>query len=236
MKKIVYLIGDSLCCSRPNESVSMSDLYSFRMQTELGDNLVVIDRSSPSNTTTISLNNSIISNDLSTSHIDLLIVHLGIVDCFPRTLYEHYYHFFSFFESVRYTSKITKFIKRLLSKKRVNSVSMKPFVQLDCFEKNISALLKLARNKNSKTKALIIDICSPGKFLVGKCRDIEQIIENYNDLIIKKFSHDPNNIIIQTKKIGLSNYLTQDGHHIISQGHDVLFQEIKKQLKNENLI
>lgn len=236
MKKIVYIIGDSLSCSRPTESVSLTHLYSFRLQELLGNKLVVIDRASPSNTTAISLNNHCILNDFSMSSFDVLLVHLGIVDCFPRTFYEHYYHLFSLLESIRYTSKIAKYIKKYFSKKRVNSLSMKPFVELDAFKRNISQLIELARKNNQDIRVFLIGICSPGQFLIERCQGIKQIIDDYNASIKEASLTDNNIFFISPDEIGLSNYLTQDGHHILPQGHKLLFQEIIKRFENENLI
>jgi hypothetical protein len=230
VSKKLFVIGDSLCCSRPSEGVHLKDLYFNRIQDDPNLDIVIIDRAKPANTISSSFIEPKIQNDLMCDSYDYLLIHLGIVDCFPRNIYERYYNILSPFENFRGIAWALKCFRTYLGKRRHKHYKKhKPFVTLEMFEKYLNDFIKTAKLYNSHHKVILITICLPGSSLLEKNPGIKEIILKYNRCI-KKVAKTKKTYLIDCEKYKINEYLLEDGHHLSQEGHIVLFKILKNLL------
>jgi len=82
--EIITILGDSLDMPRLNENILYKDTYAYKLDSLLGNDYLVINRSRRANTILEQANRQNINDDILSSESEYFIIHLGIVDCAPR--------------------------------------------------------------------------------------------------------------------------------------------------------
>lgn len=211
-------IGDSLAL--PRDGVLFSETWLYKCQQILSDFIVFENRSQWAQTT-----NSLKStNYLEYYQPEIVVIHLGIVDCAPRKIFESYY--------IKANSLIIKFFLKYILWKIFNKRSkLFSIVKEKQYESNIRNYLERCKNNNVK-KVILISTCPPAIQFLQKNPSVMAVIEKYNSILYKL--HNEYEFVEYVSPIpndDKSFYLA-DGYHVNIIGHNNIFETIYPILKS----
>lgn len=217
MKRIVIL-GDSLSMPRPNEGIEYEDTYPYLLS-KMG--YEVICRSKRANDTKIQTIEQNILDDVVYLKPNILIIHLGIVDCAPRLFSKFERKLLSLLPKIIRIPIINFFSKRRAFFTKIRQIS---YVNLKSYESNLEKLIN--RSKKIVEKIIIIKIKNTTNENDSRSFNFNKKIDKYNNVLDKLskkydgiFLIDPNNF-----EDGLLN----DGIHINKNMHKYIASEVQK--------
>jgi len=221
--KRIAILGDSLNMPRPDEGIEYENLYSFLL---IKEGYHVINKSKRANDTNLQTKSQNLLDDIVFLRPNVLIVHLGIVDCAPRIFR-------------RYEQKIINYLPLLLKKNIIKLCSKYryfitkyrkiTYVNEKEFEENLIKIIETA--KDFVEKIIIIKILNTSEENNKRSYGFYNNILNYNK-IIEKISNKYDCIKIIDPNLFEKKGLLSDGIHINKDLHQFLFEEILKILKN----
>ena len=222
MKKIV-IIGDSLSLPRPDDGINFECTYPYLLSKEL-DSFIIINRSRRANDTKEQTVNQNIMDDIVYLKPDILIIHLGIVDCAPRI--------FSRNETtlLKYLKFVNKYIIKFASRHRylITKIFKKVYVKPNEFQQNLEVLIK--KVKEYTNKVYIVNIANTNEENINKSYGFIQHINTYNE-ILENIAKDENIKLIDINSV-TGNILLDDGIHLNENGNikmsQILIREINK--------
>jgi len=205
-KTRIQVIGDSLSLHRDAEGVKREDTYPFI----LSKKYAVYTSSGYGKST---------NDDFHITYgTKFVVVHLGLVDCFPR-LYsnatkELLHHF---------PIKVVKIITYVFSHYRFYFTRMFPKVktQKSSFESNMTNIIK--KIKDMGAIPVIIDIVRVSNEAAMRNYGANENIDKYNDILRKlSFQYDCERIRLHYMTKHHPEMLHTDGQHLSKIGHRVL--------------
>ncbi len=219
MKKIVIL-GDSL--GLPREELKFEETYPYLLQSKLFNDFQVISKHKRANDS--KMQSFSLYDDVELYKPDIVIVHLGIVDCAPRLFYRKEKILFS------YINKIVPIIK-IMSKHRffLTKYLPKVYVNQSEYEKNILKIIHFLEERD--IKIILVGITSTNLKNSEKSFSYDENIKRYNS-ILEKIVEDKKKIdFIDMYQYG-EDILLEDGHHLNANGSELLATEIAKIIKD----
>lgn len=200
-----------------------NETYPYLLTHKLPD-YEVISKHRRTNDTTKQLAKQCIADDIELIKPDIMVVHLGIVDCAPRV--------FSRFQNALIhilPTKISKPIVGIVSKYRyqITKHVRKVYVNKQSFERNIEEFVKISLEND--IKLILVSILRTNEKNKSKSFGFEENIEEYNSIIGSVA--EQNNIPL-IKYPYPNNFLFGDGIHINQAGSLFLCIEICKIIKN----
>lgn len=238
MKKILYITGDSLACSRQWDGISLNKIYSTLLSNHSELDLLVINNSVARNTTREILNSYPTMQALTDPSIDYHVIQLGVVDCYPRLFSNRKREVLNFFSKIPYLQKIVTLYIKQKSKHREHLTNKKLIQKVppERFQENLASIIQKILSSEKKPKIFIINIAAPGDFLIEKSRRIKPIVKKYNQ-IINNLSKNHNNQIkiidFYSQTTNDPELLLADGHHLSPAAHQQLANEIAKLIQQD---
>jgi lysophospholipase L1-like esterase len=218
--KRIVIIGDSLAMPRPEEGVEYEDTYPYLL---FKKGYEVINRSRRANDIKIQTIEQNILDDVIYLKPDVLVIHLGIVDCAPRIF-------------KRYEKRIINILPSLMKKLIINICSKYryfitkyrkiTYVNEREFEENIIKIIETA--KSISKQIIIIKILNTLERNDKRSYNFNKNIQKYNK-ILEKIANKYNIELIDPNSFG-KNGLLKDGIHINKQMHQYLFNKIKEKI------
>lgn len=159
---------------------------------------------------------------------EVVIVHVGVVDCAPRVFLRREHTFVSRIRFTPLREGILRFAHNhrrsiILKRRRV-------YVPLWRFEKHVVEVVQ--RAKRDKVRLLVfINIISPPDSIEERSPGFQQNVILYNQVLSKQTEHahvaliDLNDILCRE---GGSKSLTVDGIHLNEKGHGLIAQGLEK--------
>lgn len=218
MKQRIVILGDSLGMAR--SEIKFEETYPYILQTSLPDCEIYAKhrRANDSDLQSEFLN---IQDDIDYMKADILVIHLGIVDCAPRL--------FSRAEQKRlqYLKIISKYIIAFMSKRRFFFTKLFPKVYVDrgSYEKNIRTLI-LSGKKNAK-RVIVVNIADTSVENKKKSYGFEENIKQYNE-VLSKLVEENEVELLEMFKITDESMLLEDGIHLSVKGNHLLAEKIKE--------
>lgn len=215
------LIGDSLALHRSD--VNYCDTYFFKLKKELylrNKRVDLIDKSN------YGLTSHVLNDPLYLESInpEIVILHLGIVDCAPRRAFEKYY----FIPGWGFKKLFGLILSKITNKLKVYGYRKENFVvtPLSQFEINFDCFLK--RCLDLKVKHVIIVLINmPDYRMVKKNPKIIENIHRYN-LALKTIAKSYDFItVVNPLCTGDEEFYVADGYHINANGHLRVFNYIQ---------
>jgi len=215
MKDRVVILGDSLSLPRPDDNIDYEDTYPYLLAKE---GYEVLNRSRRANDTKIQTKQENLDNDIHYLEPDMVVLHLGIVDCAPRLFYR--------LEN-KIISQINKVIPiiNFLSKYRytLTRVFPKKYVSVKKFKKNIHQILDILQKKN--IKVLVIGIADTTEHNKSISYGFEHSILAYNQ-ILKEATYQCS-MVEYMDIYGLgAEVLLPDGIHLNKEMHKTLAKKL----------
>jgi hypothetical protein len=215
--KRIVIIGDSLAMPRPEEGVEYEDTYPYLL---FKKGYEVINRSRRANDIKIQTIEQNILDDVIYLKPDVLVIHLGIVDCAPRVFSRTEQRILSLLSAVIRKKIISFFSKRRYFFTKIRQISyVSPDLYLNSLEKFIN------QTRNIAKQIIFIKIKKTNEYNEKRSYQFNKKIEQYNqiiDLLSSKYEItviDPNEF---------KNGLLNDGIHINCQMHHYLANQINK--------
>ena len=198
----IVILGDSLSLPRIDEGIEYEDTYPYSLQ-EAGH---IINRSKRANNTTLQAKYVNMYNDVYSFKPDIVILHLGIVDCAPRLFYPL---------EAKIVNQINKVIPivKLLSKYRyqLTKIFPKVYVNIHKFDKNISKILTSLEERN--INVIIVGIADSTIEHKKRSYKFEENIKAYNKILENSFTYTCVKAYVDMFSYG-EKILIDDGIHL----------------------
>ena len=218
-RPLVLLLGDSLAVNR-NE-VGYRDTYCFLLQETL-KKIHLVNNASRGYTVEhiFSMRNGLLLEGYNPT---CLILHYGIVDCYPRPLpsgrklnyiYQNLGYLRINIESVLKRFGIRDIISNLFNFKNVNPHS---------FKNKTEQIIQLAENEGAE-KIVIIGII-PAKKILTRIKCAQKNIHQYNE-ILKRISKENKKVVFVDNTDFVDEDVLWDGHHLSKLGMRKMYTKL----------
>jgi len=163
---------------------------------------------------------------------NLVILHVGVVDCAPRIFLRRERHFV---ETMRWRG-LRNFILGFVNRHRARIIRMRPrvYVSLDRFGSLITEVVERAHSL--RIPLVFVNIIEPPDELEQRSPGFCRNVKLYNNVLESKVNPpavrviDLNGLVAQR---GKAECLTRDGIHLSREGHKVLSQELEDLITKE---
>ena len=219
--KRIVILGDSLGMPRARGygEIDYEDTYPYLLMNSI-KNCEFISRHRRANDTNKQLISQYIKDDIEMLKPDILVVHLGIVDCAPRVLLRYQNAIVSILPSM-----IRKIILKIISKFRydITKLNNKTYVKKNKFKENIGKIVDISDRIGMQL--FFIEILITNEENNKRSYNFNKNIMEYNAIIemsamskhVSLIKYDPKN-----------NYLLNDGIHINKKGNKFLANKINE--------
>lgn len=163
----------------------------------------------------------------------IVIIHVGIVDCAPRVLSQKQYSLIS-----KLPKKIRDIILKGIHKYRsiiIRTFSQKVYVTELKFKKYIREIIDRA-NEDNVQSLVFINIITPPDDLEIRSPGYQKNVKKYNHILETSCNNDFVTLLDLDKIIidnGKTENLTIDGMHINISGHQLLSEELVRIINNK---
>lgn len=221
----ILIVGDSLVLERLEEKNPFSNTYGGLLKSIYSQNketeVIVIGKRN--NDSKIQSSSDNIFYDIIQFEPDVLILHIGIVDCTPRIFSRGQKNLLLSFPNFirRKIIKVSSKYRFQITKRR-----QKVYVSYNEFIKNYQKILKQI---NPETHIIMINIAKPPRHLLNRTYHYEDNVRKYNEVIgelSKKWKCSLLDLFRMVEND--SKILNSDGIHLSLHGHRIVADEIKK--------
>ena len=159
---------------------------------------------------------------------DILIIHVGVVDCAPRVFLRREH---SFVAGLRFGWLRDRILKLAHDhRRRIVQTRRKVYVPLPRFERLVNEVVERAERDQIRL-LLFINIISPPDVVEERSPGFQKNVELYNQVLSNQARH-PHVKVIDLNSIvhseGGTSSLTVDGIHLNERGHQLLLHELQK--------
>lgn len=212
MKQRIVILGDSLGMPRPE--VKLEETYPYILQENVSE-LLVYAKHRRANDTELQSNDLMIQDDIQYVNPDILIIHLGIVDCAPRLFSKREQN------ALRYFKKINKYIIAFMSNRRYFFTKLFPkvYVDIKSYEKNMRRLI--LSGKQSAKRVIVINIADTSAENKKRSYHFEGNIKDYNG-ILSNLVKENGIELLNMYEISDESLLLEDGIHLNVDGNKAL--------------
>ncbi|TLS66739.1 SGNH/GDSL hydrolase family protein [Mariprofundus erugo] len=225
MHKIV-LLGDSLGMPRPSENVFYENTYPYLLARKVSG-CDVISRFSRARDTRLQSSEQQICDDILWLQPDMLVMHLGIVDCAPRLFKPIERRIISIVPPFMRNGVIHFFSKnRSFFTKHRNIV----YVEKDEFARNVWRVCRAAQQTGSKV--IILGIIMPPVSVLNRSYGFDDNVNEYNKILFNASKEFQFEFADVNKIISNDSDLCDDGIHLNKYGNELLASYLLEVIQN----
>jgi lysophospholipase L1-like esterase len=161
---------------------------------------------------------------------DILIVHVGIVDCAPRVFLRREHSFVAGMRFHWLRERILRFAHD--HRRRIIETRKRVYVPLPRFERLVEEVVQKAKRDQIRL-LLFINIISPPDEVEARSPGFQRNVELYNQVLSKQTPHAHVQLLDLNKILqseGGTAKLTVDGIHLNETGHRLLLRELERRL------
>lgn len=233
----IAILADSLALPRQKDAgdTPLEATYPFLLQKRLqrtlaNDDVIVIERG---------LRRRTIENVIddwfeivALREPEVVVVHVGIVDCAPRVFLRNERDFVERLRPFRLRSRILNFAHE--HRRGIVAFRKKVYVSAERFAAGVDRVVELARE--TRVRALIlVNIVSPPAEMENRSPGFLKNVETYNQ-ILENAVKEPWIKLVDLNQIinehGGSGTLTVDGIHLNHEGHKLLASELETRMSD----
>lgn len=155
-----------------------------------------------------------------TYNVDLIIIQVGIVDCYPRAIKEIE---LKILNNIPFVNKITKYIVKKFYSKIIQKRDI-TYVNKKMFKENC---MTIKQNFN-KAQIIVIPIGPPNSNYIKINPLIKRNVDLYNNILKEIFVDDCD--LGFFNKINPDDIYIEDNHHLSIQGHEYICSRLAKKL------
>lgn len=164
---------------------------------------------------------------------DMVVVHVGIVDCAPRVFLRREANMVARLRPARLRNLVFDFVHK--NRRRIVEFRKRVYVPPERFRNLVREVIERARTQNVKS-LVFVNIITPPVELEQRSPGFRQNAEIYNRILEAEAKEEPWIHLIDIDKIvrdeGGANTLLVDGIHINEQGHKLLARELETHAMN----
>lgn len=230
MKYRLVIIGDSLAMPRPEVPYELT--YPYLLKGKLGPRWEVINRARRANRIDVQMEEQNLCDDIFWLEPDIVVVHLGIVDCAPRLFSVRQRHLLE-----RIPAVVRYRIIGVASRHRafLTKHFPKQYVPLGAFEQLYEALIARLRNLNMYT--ITCNIADTSEKNKSRSFGFAQNIRMYNRVIEDaSWRHGAKLIDCYRLSREIEGFLLEDGIHLSPRGAMAVAEEICLAVKTAGLM
>jgi len=160
----------------------------------------------------------------------IVIVHVGIVDCAPRVFLRREASFVANIRFARLRDRIFKFTHD--HRRRIVQFRRRVYVPLARFERLVQKVVEKAREAEVQS-LVFINIIRPPDSVEERSPGFQSNVIAYNQVLQEQTKHPFVSLIDLNRLVhddGGSDALTVDGIHLNERGHTLLAQELEEQV------
>ena len=226
----IVIIGDSLTFFVPEESRFdtswIQHNYTFLLKNNFDstENIEIYNLGDTGRTTYTQSKDERLLYDIRQFKPNVLIVHLGIIDCAPR-LFSHSQGLILLMLPTFIRNRIIKFF----SKRRFffTKTFPKRYIEINEFQKNLEKILKEVEH------SIIINIVKPSPVLLNRSYDFKKNVVAYNKILsILAKKYDSKLIDLYSLVESDPSLRWKDGYHLSKSGQSKITQELKIEINN----
>lgn len=163
---------------------------------------------------------------------DVVIVHVGIVDCAPRVFLRRERQYIERLRPVGLRDFVLRFVHR--HRRAIVNFRRRVYVPPERFTALVQQVIEKAQT--SKVRLLIfINIITPPAHLEDRSPGFGENVKLYNQILKSQAKGEGVAFLdldMMVKEAGGSEKLTTDGIHINEAGHQLLAKELERHIKN----
>ncbi len=218
-------------CVRTSDQIYLKDTYSYKLQQHLPFGNYVINWSAGSNSSRSIRSKSVLTN-LLTSEPAFVIIQVGIVDCAPRLLSTVERFVVGLMIRIPILGVFARMYISFKSHYRIHltKIFKRTCVPLVEYRDNMRFVIESILQTKRIEKVAIINIASPGDYLISRSYGICNNIKLYNSIIDEIANAQKENIlVVNLHEITERNpsWINQsDGHHITAEAHDWIAKQL----------
>lgn len=217
MQRIVIL-GDSLGMPRPG--VQLEQTYPYLLQQSLAG-FEIYAKHRRANDSKLQASLLGIQDDIEYMSADIVVIHLGIVDCAPRLFsraQQNLLHKLKF---------INRYIIAFMSKHRhfFTKIFPKVYVKISQYEQNMLLLIKAG--KKSAQRVIVVNIANTSAENNHKSYGFERNIKAYNT-VLNRLVASAGIELLDINKLSDKTMLHNDGIHFNIAGNALLAKQLKQ--------
>src|SRR6266403_3780608 len=160
-------------------------------------------------------------------HPDMVVIHVGIVDCAPRVFLRRER---AFVERMRFTRLRDRILRFAHDHRRAITRRLpRVYVPLARFEGHVKEIVQKVREQDIRS-LIFVNIISPPDSVEQRSFGFQRNVEFYNQVLQDQTRHRNISLIDLNKLIksqGGADKLTVDGIHLNEEGHQMLAQQIE---------
>lgn len=219
--KIINVVGDSLSLARPADGIPGDALYWALLQERLGAPYYVIAHSRRSNDT---------AQVVRTMHEDILafpmfalVLHLGIVDCFPRLFSRREHELLCALKRLR-LGGVTRAVTRLAARHRLRLTRclQKRYVSLPDFARNLHTIIETVQACGAAQHIILLGILETSAEKASRTYQAAESIRAYDAALRRMTIQYPHVHYIDLNDYFRTRGITPtlpDGHHLNPAAH-----------------
>lgn len=233
MKKIL-VAGDSLGMVRPEEGLFVEDIYPYLLQKNLFNDFFVINASQRANNSSRIVSEDYLYENINAIRPDVVILHVGIVDCTPRVFSEIQKKLLAGMARVYWIKPFVSWFVKRRSLRRYDLTKKRKIVHvsLSDFEINLVKFFERARFASPDARFIVVNILYPGCAMTSRNYGLVENVNDYNRKLTEiaaKYSSRVINLFDFTRIY--PEVVLPDGHHIGKVAHQFIAQEAFKVIK-----
>lgn len=216
----IVIIGDSLALPRPEEGVRYDDTYPHLLGTWL-EGFEVIARNRRANDSSLQARADNLSEDITCLEPDILIIHLGIVDCAPRLFSKTEQRIINVLPPV-----LRKPIIDFASRHRylITRLFRKVYVDRAAFRANIERLVDAAADAGAVP--IVVSIADTNESNKQRSYNLENNIRDYNE-VLSEIAKRHGIGLVDVNAPDSADRLLPDGIHLTVNGNCLLAQSLR---------
>lgn len=229
--KIMTVLGDSLALVRPEDGISEKDMYPYKIQVQLHEQIYVNSKVVKSNSSTIENSLSGLVYHQQAGCSSYVILGLGIVDCSPRLFSKGMKIFLECITKMPFICKLAYGYIAYKSRHRFHFTRRKNISEtsIEEYRENMRSIIEKIKLYNPIEKIFLLTIAFPGSYLTERSWGIKENIEAFNKVLYDLATHEKSLIdIVDVYSFTAKHpeYILSDGHHISVEVHDYIAQSI----------
>jgi hypothetical protein len=239
----LHVIGDSLAMERPEEGIGPEDLYWQRLAAHPGHTVTAaVKREQDSAQAWAAAWKAAHDGEITDplAACDVLILHLGIVDCFPRVFTRRERAFLSWLKRVRLGWLSTRVIAfgsahryAITRLRRICYVSPAAYPVL------LERIIVHARARGGAQRVCLFSILEPVADKVARNYGLVEAVAAYNDALRGLAARLPGVVFLDLNAAfgdARDRLLLDDGYHITREAHARIAACVQAQLGGDNVI
>lgn len=162
---------------------------------------------------------------------DVVVVHVGIVDCAPRVFLRREGDFIASLRWVWLRERILKFVHK--HRRGIVEWRQRVYVPLERFQRHVSEVIE--RASTCRLKSLIfVNIITPPDEVESRSPGFQRNVTLYNETLAQEANRETWIHLIDLNRLvekhGGSQALTVDGIHLNEEGHKILAHELERHI------